>query len=232
MPQAETSYLNTGIYSVAEAARLTGVSSGRIRRWLRGYRLKSKTKSYSLPPLWNGQLEAIDHKLALGFLDLIEVRFVEAFLKMGVTWSMIHKARERATARFPYTSHPFCSNRFVTDGREIFVQLHKETGESSLIEIVQSQQVFAEIVRPFMMELEFGEGNVLERWWPMGKNKRVALDPKRNFGQPTIFQDGIPTKILAKSVKANGSVAEVARWYEVSPESVADAVEYEQKLAA
>lgn len=232
MPEIDTSYLNTGIYSVAEAARLTGVSSGRIRRWLRGYRFKSKTETYSSPPLWNGQLEPIDHKLALGFLDLIEVRFVDAFLQKGVTWAMIHKAREKAVERFPAVSHPFCTIRFVTDGREIFVELHKETGEPSLVEIVQSQQVFADIVRPFLKELEFGEGNILERWWPMGKNKLVAIDPKRNFGQPTIFRDGVPTKILAKSVKANGSVEEVARWYEVNPQSVADAVEYEQKLAA
>jgi hypothetical protein len=183
---------------VAEAARLTGVSSGRIRRWLRGYRFKSKTKTYSSPPLWNGQLEPIDHILALGFLDLIEVRFVDAFLKMGVTWAMIHKAREMAAARFPSASHPFCSNRFVTDGREIFIQLHKETGESSLIEIVQSQQVFAEIVRPFMKELEFGEGNILERWWPMGKNKSRA-DPKRNFANPLFFKMQ-SHEILAKAL--------------------------------
>ena len=72
MPETETNYLNTGIYSVAEATKLTGVSAGRIRRWLRGYRFKSKTKTYSSPPLWSGQLEPIGHKLALGFLDLIE----------------------------------------------------------------------------------------------------------------------------------------------------------------
>jgi uncharacterized protein (DUF433 family) len=226
------SYLNTGIYAVAEASVLTGVSPGRIRRWLRGYRFKSKSKVYTSPPLWNGQLEPIDNKLALGFLDLIEIRFVDAFLKSGVSWAMIHKAREKAAERFPEVSHPFCTNRFVTDGREIFVELHEETGEPSLVEIVRSQKVFTEIVRPFLKELEFGEGNILERWWPMGKERRVVIDPKRNFGQPTIYQDGVPTKTLAKSVKANGSIAEVARWFEVSSESVADAVEYEQKLAA
>ena len=66
----------------------------------------------------------------------------------------------------------------------------------------------------------------------MAKNNKVAVDPRRNFGQPTIFQDGVPTRVLAKSVKANRSVEEVARWYEVSPEAVEEAVEFEQKLAA
>lgn len=232
MGESETSFLNRGIYSVAEAARLTGVSPGRIRRWLRGYRSKSRSKVYSFPALWHGQLEPIDRKLALGFLDLIEVRFVDAFVKQGVSWAMIHKAREKAAERFPGLTHPFCTHHFVSDGREIFVELHRETGEPSLMEIVQSQQVFADIVRPFLKELEFGEGNMLERWWPMGREKRVAIDPKRNFGQPTIFQDGVPTAILDKSLKANGSVEEVARWFEISPEAVRDAAEYEQNLAA
>src|SRR5439155_7110457 len=43
-------YLNTGIFSVPEAARLTRVSTGRIRRWLKGYRYTSREKSYASPP--------------------------------------------------------------------------------------------------------------------------------------------------------------------------------------
>src|SRR5439155_21144893 len=88
---ADPIYLNAGIYTVTDAARLTRVSAGRIRRWLKGYRYKSrKKKQYSSPPLWNGQFKPIDGKLALGFLDLIEVKFVDAFLNAGVIWDTIH----------------------------------------------------------------------------------------------------------------------------------------------
>jgi uncharacterized protein (DUF433 family) len=80
--------------------------------------------------------------------------------------------------------------------------------------------------------LEFRGGTILERWWPLGVNRHVVVDPKKNFGQPTISQEGIATQVLAASVRANGSVEEVARWYEISAESVRDAVEYEQTLAA
>jgi hypothetical protein len=37
---------------------------------------------------------------------------------------------------------------------------------------------------------------------------------------------------LARSFRANGSIEEVARWYEISPKSVQEAVDYEQRLAA
>lgn len=226
-----TAYFNTGIYSVRDAARLTGVSAGRIRRWLRGYRYRSRKKAYASRPLWRGQWEPIDHSLALGFLDLIEIRFVDAFLEAGVTWATLRQARERAEEMFKVT-HPFCTNRFVTDGREIFVELHRETGESSLLEIVRRQHVFAQIVKPFLKELEFAEGRGLVRWWPLGEGRCVVVDPTRSFGRPIVDKHGVPTEVLASAAKAAGSLGEVARWYEVPEPEIRDALEFEQRMAA
>ncbi|MBI3852797.1 MAG: hypothetical protein HY298_21290 [Verrucomicrobia bacterium] len=226
-----SNYFNTGIYTVRDAARLTDVSTGRIRRWLRGYRYRSRKKAYASPPVWQGQWEPIDHSLALGFLDLIEIRFVDAFLKAGVSWATLRQARERAEEMFK-VSHPFCTNRFVTDGREIFVELHRETGEPSLIEIVQRQAVFAQIIKPFLKELEFADGTGLVRWWPLGEKRLVVLDPTRNFGRPIVARHGVPTEVLGNAAKATGSITEAARWYEVSEREIQDAVEFEQRLAA
>jgi len=228
----DTSYFNTGIYSIRDAAQLTGVSTGRIRRWLRGYRYRSRKKAYASPPLWRGQWEPIDHAFALGFLDLIEIRFVDAFLKAGVSWATLREARERAGEMFK-GSHPFCTHGFMTDGRAIFVEMHRETGEPSLLEIVRRQQVFAQILRPFLKELEFAEGRGMVRWWPLGTQRQVVLDPTRNFGRPIVDRRGVPTEVLAKAAAAcGGSLAEVSRWYEVPQAEIRDAVEFEQRLAA
>lgn len=230
MTASNVTYLNVGIYTVPEASKLTGVSKDRIRRWLRGYHSHLRKKNYSA--LWRPQLPEIDHKVALGFLDLIEVKFVGAFLDRGVSWPMIHKVREKAAELYPGVSHPFCTKRFSTDGQRIFAEVHKETGENSLMEIATDQHVFAEITRPFLKQLEFKGADMLERWWPLGRDGHIVVDPRKNFGQPTVCQEGIATKVLAESVRANGSVEEVARWYEINPQSVKDAVEYEQSLAA
>jgi uncharacterized protein (DUF433 family) len=226
-----STYFNTGNYLVRDAVHLTGVSAGRIRRWLRGYRYHSRKKAYASPPLWHGQWEPLDRSLALGFLDLIEIRFVDAFLKAGVTWATLRAARERAAEMFK-VSHPFCTDGFVTDGRKIFVELHRQTGETSLLEIVERQHVFKQIISPFLKELEFAAGCGLVRWWPLGENRLVVLDPARNFGRPIIARRGVPTEALANAVKATGSVADVARWYEVPEEEIQEAVEFEKRLAA
>ena len=225
------SFLNTGIYTVPDAARLSRVSTGRIRRWMRGYRFRTKKKEHHSRALWHGQLDPIDRSLALGFLDLIEIRFVDAFRKAGVGWAMLRKAHERGVEMFG-TDHPFCTHGFVTDGRGIFVELHRETGEPSLLEIANRQHVFAQIAKPFLKDLEFGDDDMLIRWRPATSNRLVVIDPTRSFGRPIVFRHGVPTEVLARATAACGSIEEVSRWYEVPTLDIEDAVEFEQRLAA
>lgn len=230
MTGTSQNFLNTGIYTVPEAARLTRVSMGRIRRWMRGYKFRTKIREHHSKALWHGQLEPIGHSLALGFLDLIEIRFVDAFRKAGVCWTMIRKAHEKGVEIFK-TDHPFCTQGFFTDGREIFVELHRETGERSLMEIVSSQHVFAQIIRPFFKELEFDASHNLISWKPTTSRGLVVLDPTRNFGRPIVTKHGVPTEVLDRAAKACHSVEEVARWYEVPKAEIEDAIEFEQQLA-
>jgi uncharacterized protein (DUF433 family) len=222
--------LNTGIYSVPEAARLTKVSPGRIRRWIKGYDFRAGEGRRHSDAVWTGAIPPVNGKVALGFLDLMEVRFVDAFLKAGVSWKTMRKAHLRAREEIG-NSHPFCTNRFVSDGRRIMLRHASEFSDVALLDILSNQGEFAAIVDPFLAEMEFIE-DVLARWWPMGRGKAVVLDPARNLGQPISAVSGVPTEVLARGAKANESVDAVAQWYEVRPEEVRDAMEFEQSLAA
>ena len=84
-----------------------------------------------------------------------------------------------------------------TDSQEF---IKKE--EAGLLEIVRRQQVFAQIVRPFLKELEFAKGKDLVRWWPLGTQRQVVLDPTRNFGRPIVNRRGVPTEVLARATAA------------------------------
>lgn len=225
------SLLQTGIYSIPEASRLTRVSTWRIRRWLQGYEFKAKHGRSRSPAVWHSQLEAIDNKLALGFLDLLEIRCVDAFIDAGVSWKTLRQVHETAQKMIDYP-HPFCTNRFATDGQTIFMTLREKNDEVTLLDMRNLQGVFDKIIRPFLKNVEFAPGEIPTRWWPLGQDRLVALDPRRHFGQPIVFDDGIPTSVLAQSVSANGSIEEVARWFEISPLSVRSAVKFEQSLAA
>jgi uncharacterized protein (DUF433 family) len=197
---------------------------------VRGYGFRSRGKNYRSQPVWQGQLEPIGDSFALGFLDVMEVLFVVAFVDAGVSWFVIRKAREKAKGMFP-DSHPFCTRGFATDGHRVFVKLHQEAPDSGLVDIASDQRVFPQVVNPLLKQLEFTDGGQLLRWWPLGEDRLVVLDPARNFGRPIVARKGVPTEVLAGAAKSIG-LAKAALWFEVSEEEMRDAQEYEQKLEA
>lgn len=221
---------NTGIYTVPEASRLTRVASPRIRRWLKGYKFFSGEREHVSPPVWRGQLQPVDGALALGFLDLMEIRVVDAFLRAGVSWKTLREAERRGSERFRST-HPFCTQRFETDGRSIFVDIGADSDEPILLEIINDQAVFDAITSPFFKDLEFSQDRVLERWWPLGDHRAVVVDPRRAFGKPIVVDRGVPTAILSSAVRATKSIDEIIFWYDVTKSSVVDAIEFEDSLS-
>jgi uncharacterized protein (DUF433 family) len=231
MSMNDNPYLGVGIYSVPEAARLTGVNARRIRRWLRGYTFSSGQEGRSSTPVWVRQLPIVQDHLALGFRDLMEVRFVNAFRGHGVSWPTLRRAAERAH-EIVRGDHPFCTKAFRTDGRSIFAEVIDETGETSLLDVVRNQYAFKKILEPYLYRgIEFDQEGVPARWWPLGRKRRVVLDPMRSFGQPIVSREGVPTSILAQAFEIEQSVEVVADWYEVDPVSVQDAIAFEISAA-
>lgn len=226
----QSDYWGVGIYSLADAARLTGVNAQRIRRWVRGYEYQAEDESRSQRPVWSGQLPTLDDEVALGFLDLMEVRFVKAFIDRGVSLQSVRRAAARAKAFFE-TDHALCTNYFVTDGRTILAEVGEAAGEQKLLDLVKNQYAFKRILKPYLHGLEFDD-DFVARWWPLGEQRSVVLDPDRSFGAPIASRSGVPTAVLAKAYQREDDLDRVARWYEVTKKEVKDAVQFETKLAA
>jgi uncharacterized protein (DUF433 family) len=225
----ELNLLNTGLYTMPEASRLTRISTGKVRRWIKGYDFRTSGSIRHSDAVWQGEIKPIDKKISLSFRDLLELRFVDAFIRAGVSWRTMRRAHTKAQDELK-TTHPFCSNRVATDGKSILLRQAEEDSDEALVNLVTNQKEFSRIVQGFLKELEFSGKDII--WWPLGKERQIVLDPKRNFGQPSAVRSGVPTSVLARSVKTNGSVEAVSHWFEVSEGEVRDAVEFEMRLAA
>ena len=221
-----------GIYSVAEASRLTRVPPDSIRNWLWGYHYSKRGKIRSAAPLWTPQLPLLDDSKALGFRDLIEVQFIHTFRQHGVSLQTIRRALGFAMQELE-GDYPFSSLQFKSDGKSILAEVVDDPEERRRIFDVITGQFLLEIFFDRLYEgLEYSKVEGLVRWWPLGKDREVVLDPKRNFGQPITSREGVPTAILEKAYRTEGSIHAVAEWYEVAPHAVEDALELERKLAA
>ncbi|MEX2333380.1 MAG: DUF433 domain-containing protein, partial [Pseudohongiella sp.] len=203
--------IGIGLYSPAEAAAYTGIPSVELRRWLFGYTANGRHHE----GLWQPEL-ANTADNALSFHDLLEIRFVHAFRKHGVTLQAIRSASEHAREMFNQ-AYPFTCKRFQTDGRSVFALVQEETGEESLVDLVKRQNVFSQVISPSLyVGIEYADDDSARRWFPMKNNKRVVLDPARNFGKPVLAGYGVGVEAVVGAWHAEGEdTSRVARLYDI-----------------
>lgn len=232
MTQDSSELVGIGLYTVREAALLTDTSTRSVRRWVSGYIYRRGDVVRKVEPVWTPQILAIDDTVALGFLDLMELRFVTAFRRYGVSWKIIRAAAARAREMFE-RDHPFSAERFRTDGRRIFAEILEDSRDERLFDLVRDQYAFHNVVTPSLYaSLEFSEHDEVLRWFPLYPRQTVVVDPARAFGRPISAAEGVPTELLARAVEMEGSESAVSKWFDVSPASVRAAVAFESRLAA
>ena len=223
-------FIGKGIYTLQEAGRLTGIPSRSIMRWTKGYDFNYRGYPRHSPPVIAMNQKYADGQLVLEFLDLVEVRFLNAFRIHGVSWNAIRIAAQRAKELLQRT-HPFSTQTFKTDGRTILADFVGETGDKVLLDLVRNQYTFRKVIKPYLYGgLEFNEYQEPARWYPLKKKHTIVIDPARRFGAPIITDGGVATRIIYQSYLALQSHNLVANCFEVDSISVRDAIEYEQSL--
>ena len=217
-----------GSYSSHEAARLLRTPKRNIDRWMRGYQYRRKGETHHVAPLWRPQHNLSDSTIELGFRDLIELRFVAAFLDAGLHLLTIRNCLEYARDCVS-DEHPFSTQRFQTDGKTIFLESIDRASDIKLLDLKRKQYAFKQVIERSFKDLDIEDGAVA-RWRPFKGKSSIVIDPERAFGQPITSRAGIPTAVLADAVEAEGSAERAARVFEVTVSVVRDALAFEQTL--
>lgn len=231
---ADFCYIGRGVYSIAEAGRLTGVPAASLQRWTRGYHYTYRGEKRYSPPIIGTGLKSHDREPILEFRDLIEVRFLSAFRRLGVSWTVIRRVAGKVHQALQQT-HPFATRVFRTDGRTILLELVSDDAiDHRLIDLLRDQYEWNRVVNAHLIgeKVEFSNDEIPIRWWPLGIDRQVVVDPVRSFGAPIVAREGVQTYLLAKAVGIEGDVDYVAHWYDVTPEAVRDAVSFESGIRA
>jgi uncharacterized protein (DUF433 family) len=89
-----------------------------------------------------------------------------------------------------------------------------------------------------LIEVDFDSLEMPTRWWPLGRDNGVVVDPHVSFGAPVLADAGIPTRTLAdvyageQEYEADQALNRVASMYRITPEQVERAVQFEEWRAA
>lgn len=217
--------LTSGIYTVGDASRLLQVSPRKIRRWISGY-----TKSAAVI---ENDLGWLGDSLAFSFANLMEMRFIQFFAHRGVSVHAIRAMAEEAQRLLDHP-HPFATNTlFKTDGKKIFAEIAAGIDDSKLYDLKMKNFAMLPVIEASLLkDTAYNPRGDAIAWRPrVDTAPNVIILPNRSFGRPIIRGDEIPTRALNDAWESEGDHKVVAHWFEVSPERVLEAVEFEQRLA-
>jgi uncharacterized protein (DUF433 family) len=219
-----------GFYTVREAARLLNIAQpAKIVGWLHGHKGRGRG------PIIQRQYEPIEGAQELGFLDLIEVRFVEHFRKQDVSLQALRKAA--ATARDEWKQqHPFATSatKYLTDRVDVFSKTARDIHDNVLLNLVTKQYEMYVVLEEILAKgVEFDPASGLAREWrpKQAEFPDVVVSPLVAYGQPAVMPHGVPTFAIYNTWKAeNGHYSATSDWYEIDEKLVRQAVEFELGL--
>jgi uncharacterized protein (DUF433 family) len=85
-------------------------------------------------------------------------------------------------------------------------------------------------VKEFLEKVEFNPAGVVSRFFPMGTDVPVVIDPEVSFGVPQIR--GIRTELVAESVDAGEPLDMAARSWDLDLGEVEAALSWERSITA
>jgi uncharacterized protein (DUF433 family) len=214
--------LGIGLYSIPDVARILGLEPSFVRRWLKEYwgnRFKfGKKNSF----YWGSGREKAIH-----FYTLIEFYVFYQLRKQGLSAQSIAKSYQTIANELK-TPFPFANHTILTDGRKIFYVIDADT----IINADKTNQInFAAILREFCHQIDFGRDQIALRYWPLGKEKNIVVDPHHQMGQPVIKNTNILAETLYRMNTAGEKVSFIASLYDVSEGDVKASIEFFKKAA-
>lgn len=165
----------------------------------------------------------------MGFLDLVEARFVRHF----TTWFSPQTIRQVALKLRDRhrVDHPFAMNkRFRTDGKAIFMESAETDDELHVLNLMNDNFEMKPVIHQSLFDSIFYVDDLARNWTPNPLTKRVIIDPVACFGHPAIKDFWIPTRKLYDAYLVEGSIGAVAEEYAIDESAVVQAVNFEQGL--
>lgn len=211
------SRLRLPAYRVEDAARYAQVQSATVGRW------HSITTSDGKRALSKKQ-----PREALSYLQLIELAVVAQIRARGVPLSRIRAAREYLSSQLQ-TEFPFAHYRFKTDGKELLVDYQeiddKGPADTLVTASKNGQLAWTKILQQRLDQFEYERGGIVQRWYVMGRNRPIVIDPQIAFGAPSV--GNIPTWAIREHWDANESIPDIVDDLGIPTDLVECALEFE-----
>lgn len=217
-------------YGVAEAAGYLDIPAANLRAWFLGRVSGSGCSARSIPPLLRPASPA---PLRLSFVNLVEAHVLDALRRQRrVSLDSVRFLHEEYGG-----AHPLADLELSTLSRSLVVE--REAPAQQLIDATGRGQLLFDMMRPYLLRISRDERGLARKLFPLRRSWSpgavpftVVIDPRVSFGRPVIDGTRIPTAVIAGLLKAGEKVEDLAAGYALSPETIREAVAWEERKKA
>jgi uncharacterized protein (DUF433 family) len=218
---AATSFVGLGMYTPAEAAMYSRLTSRTVSRWIFGDTGGAAAIRAQIP----------NEEKTVTFLDFVQSLAIRAIRQQrtGRRAVSLQKIREAVDfANGKNVDFPFARKHttYLFDG-DVFIDI-PELGLTQASGKSRGQQAIEKVVEPYLEDLSFNADGLADRYvvaeGPDGV--RIIMRPDFQFGEPYVESCGVTARTLWEACHSEGGVENAARAYGVKPEEVRVAYRY------
>jgi transposase-like protein len=215
-----------GLYNVAEAARLVGMSPTTFSTWAHGYeRRPPGGASVRSGPVITTVPDAGDRQIP--FIGLVEATVVQAFRQTGLPLQRIRRALG-VLAQEGELPHALASRRLYSDGAEVLYDYARSADDKQLgllTVVVNGQRVFHDVITDYLQRIDFDDDPWAQALIvPATERRLLRVRAEVADGEPLFIEGGAPLSAVRSRWQAGEPISAVARDYGVPERDIEDAL--------
>lgn len=209
----------TGIFSPKDIEIIIGVPNRKVRNWLELLKVNIPEKYvYS---------DGEGTEIVTNFKTMIEIFVFNELRKHNFSLNKILEAYKNVSKSLN-TLNPFAYEIFYISGKDILFE-----DNNNLIKANGSEQiVMEEIIKQYYKKIEFD--NITKealKYYPLGKEKCIEVDPAKQFGKPVIKGTRITTDSIIDYYRSGETIEFIAGIYELEIEQINDVLNFYYKAS-
>lgn len=212
--------IGNGIYTLSDLASILDLKYHKVRNLLNEYWDKRLANSFGEKYSWS-----IGKNKAVSFHTLVEFYIFYQLKDSGVSTQSILKAHMELSNAHD-TPFPFAKSEILEKincfGKKVVFEISKD----EIINLDSTKQLNLKFIKNFMHKLDFDNDDLAKRLYPLGKKNSIIVDPKHQFGQPTIKGTNLFPETIFNLYRRKESKKFIASSYEITIKEVNDAIDY------
>jgi uncharacterized protein (DUF433 family) len=214
--EKESARIGEGIYTAADASRVFKIPYTKTKYWF-SYYAKNKL-SEEIGYQYHFSIKNI---VAVNFLTLIEMYVFFCLKDKGLKTSVIVNAHTNIS-KLLNTPYPFAKQDLYTNGKDLLFGI-----DDLVVSTDKRHQVLIwEALCPFFEKITYGEKKLALKFYPLGQQRTIVVNPENQFGQPIIDGTNILSQTISSLYAGGESIQNIKTLYNITDQNVVDALDF------